>query len=180
MKFLKRFLIVIASIIALILVVALFVSKDMKATREIVINKPKAEVFEYIKYVKNQDNFSKWNKMDPNMKKSYTGTDGTVGFSYAWDSENGDVGKGSQTITTIKDGESMETDLHFIKPWDSHAKATFTTTAIDSTHTKVTWGFDSKMAYPMNIMKLFMDMDKMIGDDFSTGLTNLKAVMEKQ
>jgi Polyketide cyclase / dehydrase and lipid transport len=179
MKFLKRFLIVIVSIIALALVVALFVNKDMKASREIVINKPKAEVFDYIKQLKNQNNYSKWGKLDPNMKATFTGTDGTPGFISAWDG-NSDVGKGEQEIKKITEGESLETELRFIKPFESKAIATMTTTAIDSSHTKVTWGFDSKMAYPMNIMKLFMDMEKMVGDDFSTGLTNLKAVMEKQ
>lgn len=179
MKFLKRVLLFIAALVAIALITALFVSKNMHAEREIVINKPKQQIFDYIKYVKNQDNYSKWNKMDPGMKKEYTGTDGAVGFSYAWDSDNKNVGKGSQTITAIKEGERIDCDLHFIKPWESVAKTYQAVTTVNDSITKVAWGFDSKMAYPMNIMKLFMDMDKMIGDDFSIGLTNLKAVLEK-
>ena len=179
MKILKRILLFIVTIVIIALVAALFVNKDMKAEREIVINKPKQQVFDYIKYVKNQDNYSKWNKMDPAMKKSYTGTDGTVGFSYAWDSEKSDVGKGSQTITAIKEGERMDCDLHFLKPFDSKAKIYMATTAINDSTTRVTWAFDSKMQYPFNLMKLFMNMEKAIGDDFSTGLSNLKTVLEK-
>ena len=180
MKFLKRFLFILVGIIALALIAALFVNKDMKASREIVINKTKAEVFNYIKMLKNQNNYGKWNKMDPNMKSEYRGTDGTVGFVSAWDSDNGEVGKGEQEIKKITEGELLETELRFIKPFESKATAIMTTTAVDSAHTKVTWSFDSKMAYPMNITKLFMDMEKMIGDDFGTGLANLKAVLEKQ
>jgi len=97
----------------------------------------------------------------------------------AWEGDNG-VGKGEQEIKNIVEGEKLETELRFIEPFESKAQAFMTTTAIDSTHTKVTWGFDSKMAYPMNIMKLFMDMDKAIGDDFSIGLNNLKTLLEKQ
>jgi Polyketide cyclase / dehydrase and lipid transport len=179
MKILKRILLFIVALIAIALITALFVSKDMKASREIVINKPKAAVFDYVKYVKNQDNFSKWNKMDPGMKKAYTGTDGTVGFTYAWDSEKSDVGKGEQSITAITEGERLDCDLHFIKPFDSKAKIYLTTATVNDSTTKVTWAFESKMAYPFNLMRLFMDMDKAIGDDFSTGLTNLKAVLEK-
>jgi hypothetical protein len=179
MKILKRILLFIAAIIAIALITALFVKKEIKAEREVVINKSKQEVFDYIKYVKNQDNFSKWNKMDPGMKKSYTGTDGTVGFSYAWDSKKDDVGKGAQTITGIKEGERLDCDLHFIKPYESSAKSYFTTTAINDSTTKVAWGFDSKMPYPFNLMRLFMDMEKAVGDDFSTGLSNLKTVLEK-
>ncbi len=179
MKFLKRFLLILVGIIALALIVALFVNKDMKASREIVISKPKAEVFAYIKQLKNQNNYSKWSKLDPNMKQEFKGTDATPGFISAWEG-NDKVGKGEQEIKKITEGESLETELRFIKPFESKATAIMTTTAVDSAHTKVTWSFDSKMAYPMNITKLFMDMEKMIGDDFGTGLTNLKAVLEKQ
>ena len=64
-----------------------FIKKDYQIEREIVINQPKTEVFNYIKSLRNQDNFSKWATMDPNMKKVYTGTDGTPGFISFWDSE---------------------------------------------------------------------------------------------
>jgi len=179
MKILKRILLFVVALVLIILITALFVKKDMSASRDIVINKPKTEVFNYIKYVKNQDNFSKWNLMDPAMKKTYSGTDGTVGFTYAWDSNNSDVGKGEQTIAAIKEGERVDADLHFIKPFDSRAKTFMATTAINDSTTKVSWAFEGKMIYPLNIMGLFMNMEKAIGDDFSTGLTNLKAVLEK-
>jgi hypothetical protein len=179
MKILKRIFLFILAIIAIALIAALFVKKDMKAEKEIVINKPRTDVFNYIKFLKNQDNYAKWNKMDPAMKKTYTGTDGTVGFTSAWDSDNKDVGKGEQTITALKDGERMDCDLHFLKPFDSKAKTYFTTAAVNDSTTKVSWGFESKMPYPFNLMCLFTDPSKMVGDDFSTGLTNLKAVLEK-
>ncbi len=51
MKNLKKIFAVIAIIIAIPLVVALFVKKDYVVEREIIINKPKAEVFEYIKFL---------------------------------------------------------------------------------------------------------------------------------
>ena len=61
MRFLKKILIVVGILIAIPLIVALFVKKDYSVEKEIVINKPKTEVFEYIKLLKNQDNYSKWN-----------------------------------------------------------------------------------------------------------------------
>lgn len=169
---------IILGIIAFLLVAALFVSKDMKATREIVINKPKDTVFNYIKYLKNQDNFSKWASMDPNMKKEYRGTDATVGFVSAWEG-NKKVGQGEQEIKGIDEGKKVDYELRFVKPFKSVSKAVMTTEAVNDTTTKVTWGFQGQMNYPMNIMKLFMNMDKAVGDDFSTGLNNLKTVLEK-
>ena len=169
---------IILGIIAALLVAGLFVPKGMKATREIVINKPNAEVFNYIKHLKNQDNYSKWGSMDPNMKKEYRGTDATPGFISAWEG-NKKVGQGEQEIISIEEGKKLNTELRFIKPIKSVAQSSMTTEAINDSSTKVSWGFEGTMNYPMNVMKLFMNMEKAIGNDFSTGLSNLKVVMEK-
>ena len=180
MKILKKILLVIAVLIVVLLITALFTKKEYAVEREISINKPKQAVFDYIKYIKNQDNFSKWAKMDSAMKKEYKGTDGTVGFVSAWDSDNKNAGKGEQEIKKITEGERLDLGLHFIKPFEGFADAYMSTAAAGDNQTKVKWGFNSKMKYPMNIMLLFMNMDKMIGDDLQTGLNNLKTVLEKQ
>jgi len=104
MKILKRIFFVLIGIVALVLIAALFVNGDYAVVREVTINKPKSEVFNYVKYVKNQDEFSVWNMRDPNMKKEYRGEDGTVGFVYGWDSDNKDVRKGEQEIKKNSEG----------------------------------------------------------------------------
>ncbi len=169
---------IILGIIAALLIAGLVISKDISATKEIIINKPVGEVFNYIKYLKNQQNYSKWATLDPDMKNEFRGSDGQPGFVNSW-SGNKKVGVGEQEITAIEEGKALHTDLRFIKPFKSFAKSTMTTTAIDVNSTKVTWGFASKMNYPMNIMKLFMNMSEMVGKDFSIGLSNLKAIMER-
>lgn len=179
MKALKKILLVIVVLIAIVLILAAFTKKKYGVEREIVINKPKQEVFDYIKHLKNQDNYSKWAMMDPAMKKTYTGTDGTVGFVSAWDSEKKDVGKGEQEIKKIAEGERVDFELRFIKPFESTEQAYMQTETVSPTSTRVKWGFDGHMNYPMNLMLLFMDFEKMIGDDLQTGLTNLKSNLEK-
>jgi hypothetical protein len=169
---------IIAGIIAALLIVALFIPNGMKATREIVINKPNAEVFNYIRHLKNHDNFSKWATMDPKMKKEFRGIDGTVGFINAWEG-NKKVGKGEQEIKGIEDGKKIDFELRFEKPFKSVAKAVMTTEAADINSTKVVWGFEGSMNYPMNVIKLFMNIEKAMGDDFATGLSNLKRILEK-
>jgi len=54
------------------------------------------------------------------------------------------------------------------------------TEAVGGNQTKVKWGFNGKMPYPMNLMLLVMNMDKMLGDQLQTGLNNLKTILEKQ
>ena len=89
----KKIIITLAILIAIPLVVALFTPDSYDVEREVIINQPKSIVFNYVKLLKNQDEYSKWARMDPDMQKSFRGTDGTVGFISAWDSENPDVGK---------------------------------------------------------------------------------------
>ncbi len=180
MKIVKRILIVVVILIAIPLVAALFIKKDYAVEREVIINKPKAEVFEYVKYLKNQNKFSKWANLDPNMKQEFRGTDGTVGFVSAWESQSDDVGKGEQEIKGIKDGERIDYEIRFLKPFESTSPAYMTTETINGNQTKVKWGFSGHMPYPMNIMLGVMNMEKMLGDDFQLGLNNLKGIMEKQ
>jgi hypothetical protein len=179
MKVIKKIGLVLLAIIAIALILALFIKKDYIVSREVVINKPKQDVFNYIKFLKNQDTYSKWAAMDVDMVKTYSGTDGTVGFVSAWDSKKDSVGKGEQTIKKITEGESVDYLLHFIKPYDDVADATMATTSVAENQTKVTWAIKGKMPYPMNLMQLFMNMDKMIGGDLAIGLANLKIILEK-
>ena len=176
MKIVKKILLVIAILIAIPLIIALFVRKEYAVEREVIINKPKREVFDYVKYLENQDNYSKWVRMDPNVKKDFRGTDGTVGFVYAWDG-NKDAGKGEQEIKNITDGERVDVEVRFEKPMDGIANAPIITEGLSENQTKVKWGMQGKMSYPMNFMNLFMD--GMLGKDLETSLRTLKGILEK-
>jgi hypothetical protein len=178
MNILLTIIAIIVSVAVIILIIGLFVKKEYSVTREIVINKSTSEVFNYIKYLKNQDHFSKWNTMDPSMKRDYKGTDGQVGFVSLWDG-NKKVGKGEQEITKVSNGKGLEMEIRFIKPFPGLAQAYMYATPTDGNQTKVSWGFNSSMKYPMNTMLLFMNMSNMIGKDFEVGLNNLKTILEK-
>lgn len=170
---------VLAALIVLFFVAAAFAPKTYSVERSIVINKPVAEVFAYLKHLKNQDNYSKWVRTDPNMTKTYKGTDGAVGFVYAWDG-NKQAGAGEQEIKLIEENERLEIEIRFVRPFAGMAGAPFTTAAISTTQTEVTWGLHSSMKYPMNIMLLFMNMDKLLGKDIETSLQRLKEVLEEK
>ncbi len=179
MKTIKIILISIGILMAILLVVALFIPKDYKLERTIVIQAPKDSVFNYIKHLKNQNEYSVWNKMDPKIKNKYTGIDGTIGFVSSWESEVKNVGTGSQTITKIVEGESMISKLKFEKPFKAENNTEISAIALDKSNTKVTWAFSGSYRYPMNIMKLVFNLEKMIGKDFEDGLKNMKAIIEK-
>lgn len=180
MKIIKNILVILVVLIVIVLVVAAFLKKEYTIERSVTINKPRPEVFDYLVLLKNHNNFTRWASMDPKMKKEFKGTDGTAGFTSSWDSEMENVGKGEQTISKIADGQRIDYDLHFIKPFDGKAKAYLETTAPAADQTKVRWVFEGKMNYPMNIICLFMNMEKTLGADLQTGLDNLKNILEKQ
>ncbi|GGP47969.1 polyketide cyclase [Shewanella algicola] len=177
---LKKILLGLAVIIAIPFVAALFIQSDYSVTRSVTINKPVSEVFDYVKQLKNQDNFSKWAQMDPDMVKTYRGTDATVGFVSAWASENPDVGVGEQEIIAIDEGKRVDFELRFIAPFEATEPAFMTTEALQTNQTKVDWGFTGHLNYPMNLMFLFVDFETMIGADLQQGLDTLKVILEKE
>ncbi|MFZ4464380.1 MAG: SRPBCC family protein [Bacteroidales bacterium] len=180
MKALKIVFFSILGLVAVVLITTIFLKSEYHVFRSITINKPKTEVFEYAKYLKNQNEYSVWATTDPNMKKEFRGTDGQPGFVSAWDSEVDDVGKGEQEIIKITDGQRIDYELRFIEPFESKDMAYMTFEAVSDSSTQVKWGFDGKMVYPMNIMLLFMDFDAMLGKDLQEGLSKLKVVLEVQ
>lgn len=169
---------ILAAIFFIVLILGAIAPKTYNVSRSIEIAKPKAQVFENLRFLKNQDAWSPWNKKDPNMEKKFTGTDGEVGAVSYWNG-NKDVGEGEQELTKIIDGERIESQLRFLKPWKSTSDAYITTEQIDDNATKVTWGFSGKNKFPTSIFMLFMNMDKAVGGDFEEGLSSLKELMEK-
>lgn len=179
MKALKITGLVLAGMIVLVFMAGLFIDGKYAVEREVTINKPKQEVFNYVKFLKNQNNYSVWAQMDPAMKKDFTGEDATVGFISAWDSQDPDVGKGEQKIIKIAEGERIDYELHFIKPFESTDYAYMTTEAVSENQTKVKWGINGEMKFPMKLMMLFMNMEKMLAPDLEKGLSSLKTIMEQ-
>ena len=180
MKILLLIILAIIGIVVLFLIIGFFTKKDYSVGREIIVNKPKVIVFAYLKLLKNQNKFSVWGSMDPNMRTVYTGTDGTEGFVSAWESDNKNVGKGEQEIQKIVEGERLDYEIRFIRPFKSTNWAFITNKRINDNQTLVHWEFSAKMKYPMNLMLVFMNMEKMIGNDLEKGLQNLKAILEQK
>lgn len=179
MKTLIVIVVIVLSILVLLLIIGMFVKKEYTVSSEVIVNKSKPFVFDYIRLLKNQNEYSVWATMDPDMKKEFRGTDGTKGFISAWDSENKNVGKGEQEILKIADGERVDYEIRFIKPFKSTSLASMSTVSVTENQTKVKWEFSGKMKYPMNLMLLFMNMEKMVGNDLDKGLQNLKTILDK-
>ncbi|MCF8379436.1 MAG: SRPBCC family protein [Bacteroidales bacterium] len=169
---------IIGAIVLLLLIIALFVSKEMLYEKSIAVAAPASKVWKQVSSHKAMDQWSPWDARDPNMQKTLTGTDGTVGAKQAWVSKEKNVGEGSQTFLTLDEPRLVETRIEFLKPFKSRANAWVKLTE-EKKDTIVTWGFKSTMPYPMNLMKLFMNFEKSMDKDFGQGLNKLKDICEK-
>jgi len=179
LKVFKLVALLIGLFIAFILVASFVVDNQISAERSVIIEKPKEDVFEYISHLKNQDNYSVWSARDPDMRQEFYGTDGTVGFISSWEGDD-NAGKGEQEIVNIVPGERIDFKLRFYEPFESEADAYFVTESVSENRTKVTWGFASSMQRPMNLMLILMNMEEMIGEDYESGLANLKTILENE
>ncbi|WP_203292819.1 SRPBCC family protein [Luteirhabdus pelagi] len=172
------FLYILIGIIVLLIILSLVAPKKFDVNRSMIINRDKKTVFDYLKYIKNQDEWSPWMKRDPDMHREFDGEDGNVGFVSRWDSNHKQVGAGEQEIKLILPNERIENEIRFFKPFKSVNTGYFVLREVEPSKTEVTWGFHGKHKPPMNVMMLFMSMDKMVGKDFEEGLHDLKLVME--
>jgi len=169
---------IIGGIVALILIIPMFTAKNYSITTELLIQKSQSDIFNYIVYLKNQDNYSKWIQMDPNVRKSTSGTDATVGFISAWDSDDKNVGQGEQEIKKITPSSRVDYEIRFVRPFKNVCTSYMSVTAVDGKSAQVAWSFSGAMPYPMNLLLLTGFMQKTIKNDLSVGLGNLKSILE--
>lgn len=180
MKLLKYLLIALGAIVGLLLVVGLFLPKEYTVSRDITINRSKADVFGYARILRNQLDYSVWWRKDPNQVTTFTGEDGTVGFIAAWKSELDSVGSGEEEIVALEAGKRIGFALRFKEPFESEATSEMLFSAPDSSTTQLAWTFRGEMSYPFNVMQLFISMEEMLGKDIEEGLQNMKAILEKE
>lgn len=174
---LKKILIAIAAVLVLFVGFVAMRSSDIAITRSTTINAAPAAPYALVSNFSTWDKWSPWEQLDPDMKKTITGTPGAVGSTYHWVSDKDDVGEGKMTLTNAKPNELLDIDLHFIKPFEAKNVITFHFIPKGSS-TEVSWSMTGRKDFMMKAVTLFMDMDAMVGADFEKGLAQLKAQSE--
>ena len=165
----------LAGIIVLLLLLGLFMRKQHYVKREIIINAPQQKVFDYIKLLKNQDEFNTHAQAGADRERVYRGTDGTAGFVYAWKGDK-DAGEGEKEIKIIIEGKSIESEIRFVKPMKATATIIMDTEALQDGQTKVSWSNAGTLNYPINIM--IPVMERMLPKEMDKSLAKLKGLLE--
>jgi uncharacterized protein YndB with AHSA1/START domain len=173
----KTIAVVVVLVIAGILVYAAAQPDDFRVQRTTSIKAPPEKIFPLITDLHSWGSWSPWEKIDPAMKRAYVGAAGGKGAAYAWQG-NSKVGEGRMEITDVSPPSKVTIKLDFVKPIEGHNTAEFTLEPKGES-TNVTWAMYGPTAYIAKLIGVFVSMDRMIGKEFETGLSNLKAVAEK-
>jgi hypothetical protein len=164
------------SVIALLLIIAAGMKKEHYVNREIVINASRQKVFDYIKLLRNQDEFNKHAMAGSERQREFKGVDGTVGYIYAWSGDK-NAGVGEKEIISIVEGKKMEAEIRFVKPMRATATIIMETESLPDGQTKLNWSNAGVLNYPLNI--LVPMMQKHVAKDMDSSLATLKEILEK-
>ena len=145
--------------------------------RSTTIEAPPERVYEQIANFHHWTNWSPWEDVDPNLKRTYTGPDSGTGAAYAW-SGNRKAGQGRMEITNATEASRVQIDLVFEKPFKARNDTLFVIQP-EGSGSRVTWTMTGKKTLLTKVMGIFTSMDKMVGPDFEKGLAQLKATTQE-
>jgi len=171
------------AVVAVVLVAALlgFAAtrpNTFRVQRSLAIQAPPQRIFNLIADFHQWALWSPYEKIDPAMKKTFSGSQDGKGAVYTW-AGNSKAGEGRMEITDTAAASKIVIKLDFLKPFEGHNTAEFTLQS-EAGSTKVTWAVFGPQSFMLKFMSIFMNMDKMLGKEFESGLANLEAVSENQ
>jgi hypothetical protein len=172
-----RIALLVVVLIAAVLMFAATKPDSFRIERHIRIQASPEKIFALIDNLRSQNTWSPWEKIDPGMKRAYSGPAAGVGAVYEWDG-NKDIGQGRMQIVESVAPTRIKLKLDFIKPFEGHNLVEYTLQAQGDV-TTVTQAMYGPSPYLSKVIGLFFNMDRMIGGKFETGLANLKVIAEK-
>jgi hypothetical protein len=172
----KIILVALTVVIAGILTLAATRPDSFRVERSAQISAPPEKILSLVNDFHQWSAWSPYEKLDPAMKRTFAGAAAGKGAVYEWEG-NSKAGQGRMQIITAAPTQTA-IQLDFIKPFRAHNIAAFTVQPLGDA-ARVTWSMEGPSPFIAKVLGLFVNMDRMIGGDFETGLANLKAAAEK-
>ena len=172
----KVLAVIVVAVIALLLYAATC-PNSFRVQRSLRINAAPDRLFALLNDFRQWSGWSPWEKMDPNMQRTFSGPDVGVGTVYEWQG-NKKVGKGRMEILESSPSTRLRIKLDFFSPFEAHNTTEFTLQP-QSNGTDVIWIMYGPSPFMSKLMGVVFNMDKLVGGDFERGLTNLKVLAEK-
>ncbi|MDX8442784.1 SRPBCC family protein [Mesorhizobium australafricanum] len=174
---LTAILILLVVIVAAVLIYAATGPNDFVVTRSASIRAPAEAIFPLINDFRRWPEWSPFEKLDPQMKRTLSGAESGKGATYAWEG-NSKAGKGRMEITGSAPPSRVSLKLDFEKPFRANNTVDFSLSP-SGDGTTVTWAMRGARPFIAKLMGLFMNFDTLIGKDFEAGLANLKRATER-
>lgn len=162
--------------IAALLILAATKPDSFRIERTISIKAIPEKIAPLINDFHHMQTWSAWEKVDPAMKRTYSGAASGIGAKYAWEG-NKDIGSGSMEIM-MSSPTKVAMRLDFTAPFVAHNMVEFTLTP-NGESTIVTHAMFGPSPYFSKLISLVFNMDKMVGSKFEDGLAQLKVFAEK-
>jgi hypothetical protein len=149
---------------------------EYEVVRQATVPAAPEAVYDLIVDFRRWPEWSPWEDIDPELRRTYSGSDAGVGAVYEW-AGNRKAGEGRMEIIEATAPSRVVIDLRFIKPFKAHNTTTFELDGSDG-GTRVTWRMVGQKTLMTKVMGIFKSMDKMIGPDFEKGLDRLKGATQ--
>lgn len=149
-----------------------------RVERSAQISAPADVVFAMINDFHQWGRWSPWEKVDPDMKRTFEGPSAGPGAVYAW-AGNAEVGEGRMTILESEPGELVSIELEFFEPFAATNEARFELAASEA-ETRVSWSMEGRNGFVGKAISVFMDMDAMVGKQFERGLADLDSAAQAE
>jgi hypothetical protein len=169
-------LIAFAIVIGSVLLVAAARPDTIDVRRTTTIQAPPEQLTRLIANFHNWGAWSPYEKLDPIMKRTFSGKTHGAGAVYAWEG-NAKAGAGRMKIVDVSTSR-VAIELDLVKPFETRNVAEFTFQPSGDT-TMVTWSMRGPNRFFDKVAGIFLDFDRLIGRHFETGLGNLKAIAER-
>jgi uncharacterized protein YndB with AHSA1/START domain len=174
---LKTIAIVVVVLVAGVLIFAATKPDTFRIQRAASIQAPPERVFALINDFTRWGAWSPWEKKDPAMKRTFGPATSGKGAVYAWEGSK-DVGQGRMQIVESVPPSQVAIALDFVRPFEAHNIVEFTLEPKGDA-TNITWAMWGNTPYFGKILRVFINMDRMVGKDFEAGLASLKAAAER-
>jgi len=164
-----------AALVVLVIAISLQPG-EFKIQRSRKVMAPPGVVYLFVQDFHRWSVWSPWEKLDPNLKREYSGAKSGTGAVYDWVGNN-QAGQGRMTIEKATNSREVQIKLEFIKPFAATNQTVFLFEK-NGEATVVTWTMTGKNSFMGKAFSLLMDMDELVGKDFEKGLEGLKRAAE--
>jgi len=178
MKTVAKILVGVGVVVVVLVIVIAVRPSQFHVARTVSVAAPASVVFAQVNDFHKWSAWSPWARMDPAMKQAYEGAPSGAGAVYTW-AGNHDVGEGRMTITESRPSDLIRIKLEFFKPFAGVSTAEFTFKP-EGRQTLVAWSMTGRTTFVTKAVHLFLNVDKMIGDNFESGLSRIKSLAEAE